>query len=214
MNRSKKYFLKSWLLFWLFYFTANSNAADVPKGAFFSFAHVSANFCQIDGDQASGFNKFGYSFGFQVGQGIGKGWVYETGIAYSIRGARRPLDLDKPGLETFNLDYRMLDIPIKLMKYMNKYSLGAGLITTYTLNATDLDNYILNLKNDTKTVNMLGVINAAYNVSPKIRITADYQYSLNSIRISNNSNNPFFRTGVYHNLVSVGIDYIISSNTK
>ena len=198
-------------MLFLAHFTLNG---QVPKGQFYSIMHAMANFCQVDGDQASGYNKFGYSLGFQVGQGIGNGWVYETGFSYSVRGSRRPIDPDNPALQSFNLDYRMIDIPVKLMKYYKKFTLGGGIITTYTLRAKDLDNYILNVQNDTKKVNMLGFLSACYNVGSNTRLNLEYQYSINSIRISNNSGNPFFPTGVYHNVISLGVDYLLSGNSK
>lgn len=186
--------------------------AQVPKGQFFSFIRGAANFCQVDGDQASGFNKFGYSLGFHIGQGLGGSWVYETGIAFSVRGSRRPPDPDNPGIAPFNLDYKMIDVPVSLLYYLGKFTVGGGLRTTYTFKAQDKENYILHLDNDTKKWNMLGCAQASWNYSPKMRFTLEYQYSINSIRISNNSNNPFFPTGVYHNVISVGIDYVLSSN--
>lgn len=200
------------ILLGLTVYRAGAQAPVLSKGRFFSFTHLALNFCQIDGDHASGYNKTGYSAGYMVGQSLGSGLVYETGIGYSIRGSRRPFNPDDPGSASFNLEYSMLDIPVYLMKYQGNYAFGGGLITTLTLSAKDKDQYILHLDTDTKKVNMLGCAQLGYFFNKNIRALLQYQYSLNSLRISNNSNNPFFRTGVYHNVISLGINYLLQSN--
>lgn len=193
---------------------ATGLGAQVPKGQFFSFVHMGANFCQIDGDQASGYNKFGMTGSFMVGQGLGKGLVYETGIGYSIRGSRRPFNPDDPGMQSMNLHFSMIDVPVLLMKYQGKWSYGGGLITTILLKAEDKENYILHLQNDMRKLNMLGCINVTRNLSPRSRIYLQAQYSINSIRISNNLTNLYFRQGVFHNVISLGVDLLLSSGTK
>jgi hypothetical protein len=189
-------------------------AAQAQKGTFFSFGNLAVNFCQIDGDQAAGYNKFGYTASFQVGQGLGNNWVYETGIGYSVRGSRRPYNPDNPALQTFNLDYQMVDVPVKLVKYLKNYCVGAGIITSFVVAAEDKENYILRLADDTRKVNVLGTILGGYKLTNNLRATVALQYSLSSIRVSNNSGNPFFRTGVYHNVISLGIDFNLSSAAK
>jgi hypothetical protein len=124
--------------------------AQYTKGGFFGTLQIHANFCQIDGDGASGYNKFGFSAGYMVGQGLGDAkngaWAYITGAAFSIRGSRRPFDPENPGMQSFHFVYQMIDIPVMLARYYNKFTFGAGLRTTYLVKAEDKDGFVPNLR--------------------------------------------------------------------
>lgn len=189
--------------FWL------HGTCQVKKGDFFGYLGLRANFCQIDGDGASGYNKFGFSGGYTVGQVIAvknhDRWAYLTGIEFSIRGSRRPFNPDVPGDQSFHFVYQMLDIPVMLSKsFSAKYEISAGVKTTYLIAAKDNDNFILDLKSTMRDVNMLGCLSVAYTVKPGTSLVLEGQYSLNSIRRNDNRSRLFFPTGVYHNVISLG----------
>lgn len=188
--------------------------AQYTKQQFYSSFHLGANFCQIDGDGASGFNKFGFSAGYLVGQGLGEaahgGWSYLTGAGFSVRGSRRAFDPLNPGAQSFHLVYQMIDIPVYLVRYYEKWSLGGGLRTTYLLRAEDKDNFVLNLQSDMRQINVLGGLFLEYMFANNKRVVLESQYSLNSIR--NSGSNLLFPTGVYHNVISFGLRLGVGNN--
>jgi hypothetical protein len=191
-------------------------SGQYAKGEFFGHMVLAANFCQIDGDQASGYNKFGFTLGYMVGQGLGKashgGWAYTTGAGFSVRGSRRPFDPENPGLQSFHFVYQMIDIPIFINRYYKQLSFGLGMRTTYLLKAEDRDNFVLHLNDDMRKVGILGCFNVDYQFSDEWRAFAEAQYSLNSIRKANNTTNVFYPTGVYHNVISIGTKWQVSGS--
>ncbi|MBS3913519.1 MAG: outer membrane beta-barrel protein [Bacteroidetes bacterium] len=198
------------------FFCFSSAFSQHTKGEFFGYLVTAANFCQIDGDAASGYNKFGFTAGYMVGQGLGamkKGDIaYETGAAFSIRGSRRPFDPENPGNASFHLIYQMVDIPVFIHWYLDKFSVSAGMRTTYLIKAEDRDSYILNLQKDMRKVNILGCVGGDYQLADDWRIFLEMQYSINSIRIANNNTNIFYNTGVFHNVISLGTKWQITGN--
>ncbi|MBL7811211.1 MAG: PorT family protein [Bacteroidetes bacterium] len=189
-------------------------SGQAGKGEFFSRANLSALFCQIDGDQAKGYHKFGYSFGFISGQGLGKSWSYEAGISYSVRGSRRPYDPDNAAAASFHLDFQMLDIPVFLIKYKGKWNFGPGIRTTYLLKATDKEGFVLHVKDNLRTVGILGCFTAGYKLSSRFIAQGEAQYSLSNIRSDRNGGNVFNPTGVYHNVISIGLKYALSAEPR
>lgn len=184
------------------------------RGQFFYRLQASANFCQIDGDEASGFNKFGYTIGTWIGQQLGHGWTYETGFAFSNRGSRRAFNPDNPGALAIHYNFSMIDIPVFLVKkYRDEWSFGPGLRTTWLLNASDRENNYLNLRDDMRSSGLLGCLMATWHPNPKSAIRLEYQYSLASIRkpVQQNPFNPLLPTGVYHNVISLGMVYSFSN---
>lgn len=186
------------------------------KGQFYGSARIAANFCQIDGDGASGFNKFGMEVGYHVGQGLGAakmgGWSYMTGASFAVRGSRRAFDPQNPALQSFHFVYQMIDLPIILVRHYQKFEIGLGVRSSYLLKAEDKEGYVLNLQQDMKKINVLGVFMLSYPLTKNLRAVAESQYSLNSIRSASSTINPLFRTGVYHNVISVGLKFGLSSN--
>lgn len=188
--------------------------AQDQKGDFFGFLGVRANFCQIDGDQASGYNKFGFSAGYTVGQVLKEAregyWAYLGGIEFSIRGSRRAFNPDNPGDQSFHFVYQMVDIPLMISRTYKKYSAAMGLRTTYLLSAKDNDNFVLNLESSMREVNMLGCVSGTYQLNETWSAVLEMQYSINSIRNNEPGSHLLFPTGVYHNVISLGTRIQIS----
>jgi hypothetical protein len=61
-----------------------------------------------------------------------------------------------------------------------------------------------------RVINILGCAFVDYQLTDDIRAGAEAQYSLNSIRVSNNNQSLFFPTGVYHNVISMGLKFQIT----
>lgn len=185
-------------------FYSMSVNAQAPKGEFLYAMQPSVNFCQIDGDEAGGFNKFGYSLGVWIGRGMGKSWNTETGFAYSVRGSRRAFDPENPGNAQFNYHYTMIDIPFFLLKYKDDFHFGPGLRTTFLLSAEDKEGFYNNLNDEMRKTSMLGCLMLGYRYKQKSLFRLEYQYSLQTIRQGNRVGNLFFPAGVYHHVISLG----------
>lgn len=201
-------------LLFLGIFSIHIAGAQERKGDFFGYLGVRANFCQIDGDQASGYNKFGFSAGYTVGQVLKEAregyWSYLGGIEFSIRGSRRAFNPDNPGDQSFHFVYQMVDIPLLISRNYKNYSVSAGLRTTYLLSAKDNDNFVLDLGASMRDVNMLGCVGGSYQLNETWSAVLEIQYSINSIRNNDARSNLLFPTGVYHNVISIGTRLQIS----
>jgi hypothetical protein len=89
--------LKYYCCFALFFSAFPTLSAQFDKGQFYGGLRLGANFCQIDGDNASGYNKFGMGVGYLVGQGLGAasggGWSTSVGLSFLFAAAEGPLIL-------------------------------------------------------------------------------------------------------------------------
>lgn len=187
-----------------------SYVANAQKRGFAGRTETAILFSQVDGDQASGYLKWGYSLGYSVDYYFGKKWHYETGVMFANRGSRRSLDPDNPGIIPMHLNYQYLDIPVMIGFPIKKLQFAAGIRTQYLIKAQDKENYILNLESNTKKVGVMGVLEYRQNLSENWSFFVAGMYSLVSIR--NNGSNRIFRTsGVYHNNISVGLHYVFNN---
>jgi hypothetical protein len=188
--------------------------AQEGKGAFSSGFHAAFNACQIDGDGASGFNKFGYTLGTVIAQNLGKGWQYETGIAFSERGSRYPFNPDMPGKPSFHYRYQQVDLPLFLNRTVDsRWLVGAGIRTTYLIKAKETEGIHLHVEEDSRKMGMLICAKLQYRSSKALSYRLEYQYGLSSVS-SNAAGSLFFPTGAYHNSISVGIQYSVSSKAQ
>lgn len=187
---------------------------STSKGAFSSSLHAALNACQIDGDGASGFNKFGYTLGTVIAQQMGKGWQYETGIAFSERGSRYPFNPDVPGRPAFHYRYSTIDVPLFVNKTLNSsWQVGAGFRTTYLIRARETEGIHLHVAEDSRKTGMLICAKVQYKRTESFSYRLEYQYGLVSVS-SNPAGSLFFPTGAYHNCISAGLFYTVSSKTE
>ena len=186
--------------------------AQLAKGEFASRTLLALNFCQIDGDQASGYNKFGYSAGYLISQGIGQGWEYQTGLLYTDRGSRRAFNPDDPSMPPMHLDYQMLDIMLYLGKDLGNFKALGGLRTGYMFKAKDKEGYIQDLQGISNKVQMLAGLGAGYEFADRMALRLEGLYSINSIFRKTGNPNPFVNNGSYHNNISLGLSIRLSGN--
>jgi hypothetical protein len=194
-------------------FCLQSKAQD-SKGAFSSAMHAAVNVCQIDGDGTSGFNKFGYTLGSVIAQNLGKGWQYETGIAFSERGSRYPFNPDLPGKPSFHYRYQTIDLPLFLNKTIDsRWLAGVGIRTTYLLRARETEGIHLHVEEDSRKTGVLMCFKLHYKTGESLSYRLEYQYGLVSVATAS-AGSLFFPTGAYHNCISAGIHYTLSSKSK
>lgn len=190
------------------------SSAQDSKGAFSSALHMALNACQIDGDGASGYNKFGYTVGTVIAQNLGKKWQYETGIAFSERGSRYPFNPDLPGKPTFHYRYQTIDLPLFLNKTLDsRWVAGAGFRTTYLIRVRETEGMHLQVEQDSRKTGMLICAKVVYKSSESLLYRLEYQYGLVSVATAS-AGSLFFPTGAYHNCISAGIQYNLSSKSE
>jgi len=191
----------------------NANAQD-GKGVFSSALHVALNACQIDGDGASGYNKFGYTIGTVIAQNLANKWQYETGIAISERGSRYPFNPDLPGKQAFHYRYQTVDVPLFFNKTIDsRWKAGLGFRTTYLIKARETEGIHLNVEQDSRKAGMLICANVHYKVNKSLSYRLECQYGMVSVTNSA-AGSLFFPTGAYHNCISAGIQYNVSSKAE
>ena len=188
--------------------------AQDGKGDFSSAFRVAINACQIDGDGASGYNKFGYTIGTAIAQNLSNNWQYETGITFSERGSRYPFNPDLPAKPSFHYRYQTIDVPIFLNKTIDsRWKVGAGLIITYLIKVQETEGMHPNVEQDSRKSGLLFSAKAQYKINKSLSYRVEYQYGLISVA-SGNAGSLFFPTGAYHNCICAGIHYNLSSKAQ
>ncbi|MBM3400320.1 MAG: PorT family protein [Bacteroidetes bacterium] len=184
------------------------------KGAFSSALHMALNASQIDGDGTSGYNKFGYTIGTVIAQNLQNKWQYETGIAFSERGSRYPFNPDLPRKPAFHYCYQSVDIPLFFNKTIDsRWKAGVGIRTTFLIKAQEMEGMHLNVQQDSRKTGLLVCAKAQYKVNKTLSYRVELQYSMVSVAATP-AGSLFFPTGAYHNCISAGIQYSVSSKAE
>jgi hypothetical protein len=163
--------------------------------------YTAVKFCQIDGDQESGFNKVGYAVGLEIWRPLKKDLDWMTGVMLAERGSRSYNDPDAPNPFPFHYRIRQVEVPlyIKARTKLEGLRLLAGVRAGYLFAANDRLGAYSALRSDLRTASWIGGFGAEYQTGPAI-LRLEFQYGLNSMRKPVSS--PFFlRSGVYHNNV-------------
>jgi len=181
----------------------NAQSNDFNAGIY-----TAVKFCQIDGDQESGFNKVGFAVGMEIWRPFNKKdleWM--TGVMLAERGSRSYNDPDAPNPFPFHYRIRQVEVPlyIKAKTKLDGLRLLAGVRAGYLFAANDRLGAYSALRSDLRTASWLGGFGAEYQTGPAI-LRLEFQYGLNSMRKPVSS--PFFiRSGVYHNNVVVSATF-------
>lgn len=222
MMRSK-YFLS--LIFfggWMFYFhssTAQTSNSNIKPKSFYYLPELQLIASQLDGDNAAGYNKFGY-----LGQ-INFGWkqsdkqAVEIAIGFAERGSRRAYNPDIPNLNPFHIRYRSIEtafnyqFPVNALKasWDLPLDLHAGIRVGRILQIEDTEQYALFLDQVYRKSTLSLEIGARYPLNENWTISARSNYSAISMLKSGASNNPLFPTGVYNNAIGIGLIYQLNN---
>jgi hypothetical protein len=163
------------------------------------------NFCQIDGDQESGFNKIGYSAGVEVWRGMGKRLSWHTGVQLSQRGSRSYNDPEQPNPFPFHYVMNMVEVPIYVsaLTQWKQIRVFAGAQAGYVFDARDKLGSYSQLKDDLRTFNLMGSAGLQHS-GKKLCLRLSFQYGLNSMR-KTVLLRYFVRSGVFHNNVQFAV---------
>jgi hypothetical protein len=163
--------------------------------------YAAGKFCQIDGDQESGFNKIGYAAGVEVYRGIDAKTSWMTGVSFAERGSKSFNTPDAPNPFPFHYRIQSAEVPVYLLRSAQLEGLKvlAGVRGSYVFNARDALGAYSNLQDELRKMLFIMGAGVQYDAGAAW-LRLEFQYGLNSMRKPVSS--PFFiRSGVYHNNV-------------
>ncbi|MDB4347807.1 PorT family protein [Bacteroidia bacterium] len=168
-----------------------------------------ANFCQVDGDQMSGFNKLGFRFG--IGSFINTDKEDELGfeLTYTQKGSRTANDPDNPPPFIVRYNYNYIEAPIYYQKKLKDFGLKFAIAPAYYISARADQGGGFVDDPGLRKFELSGIVGPSYNINDQWSFYMHYQYSLMSIIDLNKSQVPgaaWRRTGVYNHLISAGLN--------
>ena len=177
------------------------------EGQFFAYPDLYILASQIDGDQASGYNKFGYQLGVTTGLGLSNDRTVSFQMALSERGSRRTFNPDEPSINAFHIRYTSIDLGLLYGKIVNNFFVQGGIRGTYLISVSESEGYVPNIAQDYQTFGVLLDTRANYPLTDHYWVTATFQYSLMSLLNSNVSQVNYLQGGggAFHNVLGLGI---------
>ena len=195
--------------------SAQTSNSEIKSKSFYYLPEVQLIASQLDGDNAAGYNKFGY-----LGQ-INFGWkqsdkqAFEFAIGFAERGSRRGYNPDIPNLNPFHIRYRSLETALNYQFPLNAIKeswdipldLHAGLRFGRILQIEDTEQYALYLEQVYRKMTVSLEFGARYPLNENWVLSARANYSAISMLNEGASNNPLYPTGVYNNAIGFGLIY-------
>lgn len=196
------------------------------QGSVFSLKpFIGFNACQIHGDNAAGYNKFGVNGGLTVNAAFNKKTSLDIGIGFTQKGARKNQDVENNDYTFFRINLNYVEVPVLLNYKLNeKYFLTAGPSIAYLINYsedTELGNwngiYPFNPLEFGVNIGLGRVFK--HNLLLEVRSgnsflpVRNYGIAANAVFFPN-SVARFFNKGLYNNILSVSVFYLIKNKTK
>jgi len=184
---------------------------------------LGANFCQIDGDQMSGYNMGGLVAGVFVSYPFNSRWEGQFEMLFSQKGSQRVIDsIPQPGLwDLLRINY--LEVPLMVnCKLTPRFKLSGGLGLGYMISNhfEGMSNYIRDNVDFITKLEFNGTLGAQYYISPRFSIFGRFTYSLLGIN-KPQSGIPgyisstafyFYDSGMANNVISFGLYYSFLKN--
>lgn len=188
-------------------FSQGNENFKLNEGQFFAYPDIYVLASQIDGDQASGYNKFGYQLGVTTGIGLSNDRSVSFQMALSERGSRRTFNPDEPSINAFHIRYTSLDLGVLYGKIINQFFVQGGIRGTYLLGVSESEGYVPNIAQDYQTFGALLDTRVNYPLSDHYWVSATFQYSLMSLLNTNVSQVNYLQGGggAFHNVLGLGI---------
>lgn len=164
---------------------------------------------QIDGDDLSGYHKFGYSFGASVNRYLYKDILgAEIGIKYLLKGSKAH-DLEVHDFYEANLHYA--EIPLIAFYRITNFYIDLGLSFGYLFKAQeDTDGYgFKKPQYKFRKIDLSGVVGARYSITKNILIGGHLNYSLLAIRQHYTSQETYIIDGQHNNLINFSLQYVL-----
>jgi hypothetical protein len=191
---------------------ANLKAADGEPMGFYGRPMLGVLMSQIDGDQASGYNKFG----FQVGMSTGFRWegkginALEMQMALAERGSRRAFDAETM-VNEFHIRCRQIELQLNAIRPLSVGGLGAvdlvaGLRAFRVLDVRETQGYNPGIANDFRKNGLMIHLGVGRTIDEHWHMRVGLDYSVNSL-VKGGAQSIFYPTGVYHNGMGVTVFY-------
>lgn len=191
---------------------ANSKAADGEPMGFYGRPMLGVLMSQIDGDQASGYNKFG----FQVGMSTGFRWegkginALEMQMALAERGSRRAFDAETM-VNEFHIRCRQIELQLNAIRPLSVGGLGAvdlvaGLRAFRVLDVRETQGYNPGIANDFRKNGLMIHLGVGRTIDEHWHMRVGLDYSVNSL-VKGGAQSIFYPTGVYHNGMGATVFY-------
>jgi hypothetical protein len=203
-----------------------ANLFAQTSNSVFSFKPViGINACQIHGDNASGYNKFGVNGGIMVNSRLNKKASIDLGIVFTQKGARKNQNIKDNDYTFFRVNLNYIELPLLFnYKVNSNYFITLGPSLAYLINYTE----------DTEAGNWNGVypfekFEYGVNVGLGRKIKDNWHVEIRSgnsfVPIRNyglaasgifypNAVARFFNKGLYNNILSAYIIYQITPKKK
>jgi len=187
------------------------------KNKFYAHTYSHVVFAQIDGDQASGYNKLGYSIGVSSGLNLQNSKIsaLEFHLGIAERGSRRPPNIDDPSINPFHIRYQAFEsglglvLPIKSLPLPEQLDVYVGLRPYLLFNVEDVEAYMPSIEADMRKFGSMLEIGVRYPLHPKWLLVSSAFYSVTSISKGSSNSSMFYPlgNGAYHNNISLGLIY-------
>lgn len=165
---------------------------------------------QIDGDNASGYNKFGYQLGMLSGfrwAELGFGAI-EMQMGIAERGSRRafnPLTFEQAfHIRTQQLELKFGGVGFYSLPEVGAIQLLAGMRYCRLLNVQEMEGFNPGIANDFRKNSAMLELGIGKSMGTHIELRATVDFGISSL-VRSNFRSVFFPTGVYHNGVAVSV---------
>jgi len=201
-------------------------AGAQTKQSVFSFKPVIGfNACQIHGDNASGYHKFGGNGGIMINSRLNKKTSIDLGFIFTQKGARKNQNVEKGDYSFFRVNLNYIELPLLLNYKVNPI---------YFITLGPSMGYLINYQEDTEKGNWNGVypfntfeygVNFGLGRSLKANWLLEVRSNNSIMPIRNyglaatgifypNAIARFFNKGLYNNVLSLYIIYQINPKPK
>ena len=169
---------------------------------------------QIDGDQASGYNKFGYQVGMATGYRLSENKkldAIEMQFCMVQRGSRRAFD-PLTMVNAFHIKARQIELQVAGIRKVSAGRLGeidllGGIRFTRLMKIEESEGYNPGIASDFAQNGLILQFAVGSQVSKSLDLRLNWDYSIMSALSQSTSYNLFYPTGVYHN--GVGLTALI-----
>lgn len=194
----------------LLFFGASALQGQVSKeklNSFYGRPMIGVLASQIDGDQASGYNKFGYQLGMATGFRLSeerKLDALEMQFCLVERGSRRAFD-PLTMVNAFHIKAQQLELQLAGVKNVKAGRLGnldliGGLRFTRLLKIEEPEGYNPGIANDYARNGVILQFAVGYRASERMDLRLNWDYSAITLLSNPAIFNPFYANGaVYHN---------------
>ncbi len=198
----------AYLIFFLI-IAISANAQDFKAGIM-----GGANFSQIDGDNYSGFNKVGLTFGGYVARQFSESWRAQFEIIYSNKGSYKGANESSNDYTLYKASLHYLEIPFFVNFRVHQFSFDGGISYASLLSATEEDQYGSFEGNPFEDSEWSTLIGINYHITPRIYAGFRWNYSINRIRKAYDGDfdwqkHPLWghKFGQYNHNISVTVHY-------